>query len=803
MVSTHLAVNPKVIGVLGVDHGDYAKLAAHHTTAFHVPTITYMYNDEELMKSENFPTLVSLVDTKRREGELIARFLDKMNFTYMDISYHRLSALIASYISKQYLHSRGCGRMGRFDSTSMIPNVSEKMYSDGGTSSDVQLILQNSAKATENWLENKTLRKKNRNKIYIMGSSNGRVRYHKRYQNVLQRLNKSDDTIVYILPFLLNTMSELTEKALSKRPQNEQDDYLYAIYRKAQIIKGCQTGSCPKTSWGSHVIASTKIILKALEENVEPRPVTKTLSGKRRRNDTKCSNIKSLRKVIFRTIVNETRVINLELGENVSFKIRFKENMIHNPVKIGVYRSKTDQYHILGKASFESINIENETLLEEISRYQRKCSEDCPPGRYRSYENLTSELTCCWKCKICLQNHFSNVTNQNTCHKCDLDKFSESNSTGCQKVEVRFIERGSDIFIAGVLFLTVGIVAVIFTAILIRRNEARPLVKASEPGYLYILLVSISIGFCGSFMSLQEPSQLTCTMEYMILVIFTTLTTSNLIWKCIKISSIFTAANSFQRPQFEVLFKRVGQLLIVAVSLTLVITLLVIDGLVTGFGWRFYHRTEEHEPTHPICELQDSYPGIVCLLPLLLPLCYFLAILVFALKMRNFPHNFKETTNILVATLIVLLCCVMFLSGYNVSPPDTKALLRSITFYITSLAFLLCLFLPKVILLLKKNLTPEEEKRMITESLHVFSSKVSKSSPRVSIASVLSDRSNDAWYSPAQRSPNKDKNSLSVSAPSRSARVRSGSSPASPRIERSASPDIRSRGASLSVNITL
>ena len=99
MVSTHLAVNPKVIGVLGVDHGDYAKLAAHHTTAFHVPTITYMYNDEELMKSENFPTLVSLVDTKRREGELIARFLDKMNFTYMDISYHRLSALIGSYIS--------------------------------------------------------------------------------------------------------------------------------------------------------------------------------------------------------------------------------------------------------------------------------------------------------------------------------------------------------------------------------------------------------------------------------------------------------------------------------------------------------------------------------------------------------------------------------------------------------------------------------------------------------------------------------------------------------------------------------
>ena len=485
-------------------------------------------------------------------------------------------------------------------------------------------------------------------------------------------------------------------------------------------------------------------------------------------------NTISLRKEIFQTIVDETRVIDVDLGENISLKVGFKDNMINYPVKIGVYRSMTDEYHVLGEASSDAMKITNQSLLDKISHYQKTCSKDCPPGTNRNYENLTSGLTCCWKCRTCPPNHFTEDTNQNGCNKCKIDEFSDSNSTVCLNVDIRFIETGSDIFVGGVAFFAVGIVAVILTAVLVRSNENRPVIKASEPGYLYILLVSIAIGFMGGLMALLEPSQQTCTMEYVIVVIFTTLITSNLMWKCVKISSIFAAANSFQRPKCEIFLKRIGQISILVISQVFVITFLLVDGLVTGFGWKFDNHQEDHGPIYPMCELQERYPEIICVVPLLLPLCYFLAVLFFALKMRNFPHNFRETTNILAATLIVLFCCVMFLSGYSVSPAETKALLRSIIFYITSSAFLLCLFLPKVIVLIRKTKDPEEEKRIMNESLQVFCSRASRTSPRLSVASVRSNGSHDPRSSPVPGNQRSQKR-VSLNAPYGSARSRATS----------------------------
>jgi hypothetical protein len=166
----------------------------------------------------------------------------------------------------------------------------------------------------------------------------------------------------------------------------------------------------------------------------------------------------------------------------------------------------------------------------------------------------------------------------------------------------------------------------------------------------------------------------------------------------------------------------------------------LIDGFWTGPGWKFVNfQEEDHGPIYPKCELSDGYVRVICALPMIVPLVYFLATLILVLKMRNFPHNFRETLNILTATLIVAFCSVMFLSGYSVSPPETRALLRAVVVYMTSLAFLLCLFLPKAIVLLQKNADMTEERRMITESLQVFASKIQGSrSPTLSLVSNAS-----------------------------------------------------------------
>ena len=226
-----------------------------------------------------------------------------------------------------------------------------------------------------------------------------------------------------------------------------------------------------------------------------------------------------------------------------------------------VYRRKTNEYHVLGEISPESFHVTNQTLLSEISHYEKRCSPDCLPGSYLTFGTLQSrtQLSCCWQCKACPPNHFSNSTNQNHCYTCQKSKKSAVSGKGCIDVDTVYIKAGSDVYIVGLTLTVSGIALVVMIAILVWKNEDRPVVKASDPGYMYTLLLSIAIGFLGSFMPLFKPTQSVCTMEYVIVVISATLITTNLLWKCIKIHAIFAAANSFQRPKFEIALKQAGQ----------------------------------------------------------------------------------------------------------------------------------------------------------------------------------------------------------------------------------------------------
>ena len=60
-VSTKIATNEKVIGMAGADQGDLVKVSAWYTTAFSIPTFTYMKNDDDLMDGGKYPTMFSMI----------------------------------------------------------------------------------------------------------------------------------------------------------------------------------------------------------------------------------------------------------------------------------------------------------------------------------------------------------------------------------------------------------------------------------------------------------------------------------------------------------------------------------------------------------------------------------------------------------------------------------------------------------------------------------------------------------------------------------------------------------------------
>jgi len=279
--------------------------------------------------------------------------------------------------------------------------------------------------------------------------------------------------------------------------------------------------------------------------------------------------------------------------------------------------------------------------------------------------------------------------------------------------------------------ILVGIALVLITSGIIFANEKRPVIKASDPGYLYMILLSIALGFGTSFIPLMPSSPSTCRAEMFCFAIFTTLISANLAWKCYKIYGVFAAANSFKKPRFGVLLKRSGQTWINLLSLFLVVALATLDACTQGgSSWKFEDFQESpHNDYYLTCTTNITMTDTPILIIIaLVPTFFFSLTLGLAFKMRHFPHNFRETLNIFAATLIVLMCCVMFLSGYTLAHVYSKGFLRAIVIYVTSLAFLLCLFVPKVIILLRKNVDTEEEKAMINREVRAFSSREPRSS---------------------------------------------------------------------------
>ena len=468
-IANRLLTDNRVIGVIGIDNGRFSKMFAKQTTSFYMPTITYMYNDEEFMNEHYFPTLISLISTKEQEGQMIAQFLKEMDYGYMDIWYHKLSREIASHLSEQYLPKHGCGRTQEvFGSRSSNPGKNSeilKNYYNFSTErpAPVQVLLQNDLTESFKWMRNTTENLGFRNKIYVMGSSNGRIRYQKNYTDILERLNNSDDSVIYPLPALLNIEITKLNKDLAA-PWIGQGRELDKLYRKSQLLGTgkCTAGQgCRTTTWSPHVVAGTKIIVRALQDTLKKRCLE---FAKCQDSSQFTFTAVDFRRHVFETIVNESREIEVVLDENIAVNVSFKGRTMTSLTKIGVYRSKTEDFHILGEVSSDFFKVTNRSLLQEISHYEKRCSADCLPGKYRTYGTVAqlTKLPCCWQCKECPPNQFSNEINQNSCSKCNSNETSNENGTGCYDVEVIYIKTNSEAFIGGLTFIIVAIVMLIF-----------------------------------------------------------------------------------------------------------------------------------------------------------------------------------------------------------------------------------------------------------------------------------------------------------------------------------------------------
>ena len=630
-----------------------------------------------------------------------------MGYKYMDIWYHKHSRDMAEYIYDDYLAVVGCGRIAEVTYKSDIHKINRTYERIGGEASQVQLILSNSATTSRAILTYFVKELGFRNKIYIFGISNGREQYWENYIDILKEHRSLNDTLVFPLSPLLNMD---IPQVLYPKLWNNTGEYLDDIYRNIQERKckiSNETGQreCAYTSWLPYVSAGTQLIVHGL---------TKSL---RTGYHSKCNT--DLRNHIFSSIVgedNEEWIAIYPEAEKVAFF--FKDRALALGFKFAVYRGITDTVIDVGTFYPDWFNLTREDVLSDLP-YSRTCSSVCEPGYYRLYDDQVTYLTCCWTCVPCQKNQISVGYNSNLCRQCNTSETAVINRTACVNMVPDFLLPSDSLFITATTVICLGDLGLLVIAGVVFRNRKRPVIKASDPGYLYMVLFSLLLGMNTSFIPLLKPDQLKCSAEYLFFLVSTTLIWTNLLWKCIKIYGIFAAANNFEAPKYSLLLKRAGQTWMNVGSLMIVAGLAAVD-LVTGPGWLFVEsQVQPHSRPFLLCEGTDPSRMPLMLLPLCIPALYFASTLVLAFKMRHFPHNFRETLNIFAATLMALFCCVIFLSGYTLSNRFLRGFLRTIVMFVFSAVFLLCLFLPKMMLLLRKDVVKEKED--IIKSLSKFS----------------------------------------------------------------------------------
>ena len=347
------------------------------------------------------------------------------------------------------------------------------------------------------------------------------------------------------------------------------------------------------------------------------------------------------------------------------------------------------------------------------------CSEICPPGTRKS---ITS-LHCCWKCIPCPQGTVSGQAGSTNCSACKEEEKPNDKSTGCEQLPTANVQWTD---VSGLVMVILSAVCFLLTFLtfgVFIKYWNTPLAKASNRELSLLLLLSIACFFVVVLLSLAKPTHILCRITISLRFILYTLSVSILMLKTLKILVAFKVYDvpDWLKPfilntkgQFITLF------LFQVVEVILIVSWLSIDPP---------YQLKAVQPMQHIflvCKPYGSAKGkaflitIGCYLLLLSFLCAF-----YAYKARRIPENFHEGKFIGFSMYIMLISAVASYPVEFALEAWYVAVVVSATTLVNSLGLLICIFGPKMYVLLAH---PEEN---TVASVGMLISEYSFGTPRI------------------------------------------------------------------------
>ncbi|RDD46595.1 Metabotropic glutamate receptor 2 [Trichoplax sp. H2] len=341
-----------------------------------------------------------------------------------------------------------------------------------------------------------------------------------------------------------------------------------------------------------------------------------------------------------------------------------------------------------------------------------RCSEDCLPGTYRKFSSI---ISCCWECLPCSRKTISNFTNAGNCEVCLPGNMPNANLSDCIDKPPVIIRWGDILSIIVLVLVGVTFIFILLTWAILIKYRHSPIAKASNLLLSHFLLIGISICNLTPIAFIAPPTVFICNLTLFIFSFAISLVMSTIMAKTNRISKIFHSALSFARNPSAFL-RNSTQAAFVLILTSIEATICTIATFTDRI--EVIRHLSSTDDVYLRCESKTKigYSIAVGYLAILNIICVYLAF-----KTRKLPENYNEAKYVSFTSLIMMCIIFTMIPAYFGTSGPFQAAVASFGMITFAIAVLLCMFLPKIYIIIFKPELNTKERAMMDLASFTFS----------------------------------------------------------------------------------
>ncbi|XP_073481882.1 vomeronasal type-2 receptor 26-like [Aquarana catesbeiana] len=342
----------------------------------------------------------------------------------------------------------------------------------------------------------------------------------------------------------------------------------------------------------------------------------------------------------------------------------------------------------------EVISCSHHSILPQVPRGQ--CSEECLPGFRKSVRE--GYHLCCYNCAPCSEGEVSNHSDSELCKKCPENEWPNKAKNICIDKVNEYLSYEEDILvllfsITSVIFATTSL----FILGLFVWFRSTPIVRANNRNLSFILLLSLILSFLSVFLFLGRPVDITCMLQQVTFGVPFTISASSILAKTIMVFIAFRATRPGSSYRKWVGVKLPNTVMLFCSSIQVMNCILWLS-----ISPPFQEYNMDSYPGKIIIQCNEG--SVIGFYPMLGYMGFLAAVsFVLAFMVRTLPDSFNEAKYITFSMLVFCSVWIAMIPAYLSTRGKYMVAVEIFAILTSSAAILLCMFSPKLYILLFKS----------------------------------------------------------------------------------------------------